>query len=118
MKKLKVLDYEVKTENINQNDYISLTDIAKYKDLRTDYLISNWLHNKTTIEFLGLWEKLYNPIFNPMEFHGIKSRSILSVAQWVNITSAIGIVSKSGRYGGTYAHKDIAFEFAMWICRI
>ena len=118
--KLKVLEYEVKTEVINQEDYISLTDIARYKDERTDYLISNWLRNRMTIEFLGLWEKLYNADFNPIEFDGIKNKAgvssfILTANQWIKTTGAIGIISKPGRYGGTFAHKDIAFEFATWI---
>jgi hypothetical protein len=104
-----------------EDDYISLTDIAKHKDpKRTDYLISNWLRNRNTIEFLGIWESLNNPGFNPIEFDGIRKMSglnsfILTVKQWVERTGAIGLVSKAGRYGGTYAHKDIAFEFASWI---
>lgn len=120
MGKLQVLDYEVKTENINQNDYISLTDIAKYKDKRSEQLIQNWIRNRMTIEFLGLWEKLYNPNFNHLEFEGFRNKAglhsfILSPTQWINCTNAIGIITKPGRYGGTYAHKDIAFEFATWI---
>jgi hypothetical protein len=104
-----------------EDDYISLTDIAKHKDpKRTDYLISNWLRNRNTIEFLGIWESLNNPGFNPIEFDGIRKMAglnsfILTVRQWVAGTGAIGLVSKAGRYGGTYAHKDIAFEFASWI---
>jgi hypothetical protein len=104
-----------------EDDYISLTDIARHKDPeRTDYLISNWLRNRNTLEFLGIWEALNNPRFNPIEFDGIKKSSglnsfILTAKQWVERTGAIGLVSKAGRYGGTFAHKDIAFEFASWI---
>ena len=104
-----------------QDDYICLTDIARFKDAeRTDYLISNWLRNRNTIEFLGIWERLNNPRFNPIEFDGIKTQAglnsfILTARQWIEKTGAAGIISKTGRYGGTYAHKDIAFEFASWI---
>ncbi len=104
-----------------QDDFICLTDIARYKDpTRTDYLIGNWLRNRNTIEFLGIWEQLNNPGFNPIEFDGIKKQAglnsfLLSAKQWIDKTGAIGLVSKAGRYGGTYAHKDIAFEFASWI---
>ncbi len=104
-----------------EDDYISLTDIARHKDPeRTDYLISNWMRNRNTIEFLGIWESLNNPEFNPIEFDGIRKKAglnsfILTAKQWVEGTGAIGLVSKAGRYGGTYAHKDIAFEFASWI---
>ena len=104
-----------------EQDYISLTDIARHKDSeRTDYLISNWLRNRNTIEFLGIWERLNNPEFNPIEFDGIRRSAglnsfILTAKQWVEKTNAIGLVSKAGRYGGTFAHKDIAFEFATWI---
>ena len=83
-------------------------------------LIEKWLRNKNTIEFLGIWEEMYNPDFNSLEFEGIKNeaglnRFVLSVKQWVEKTNSIGIVAKAGRYGGTYAHKDIAFEFASWV---
>ena len=104
-----------------QEDYISLTDIARYKDSeRTDYLIQNWMRNRNTIEFLGLWERLNNPGFNPIEFDGIKKQAglnsfILTAKRWIDATRAIGLISKAGRYGGTYAHKDVAFEFASWI---
>jgi hypothetical protein len=102
-------------------DYISLTDIARYKDAeRTDYLISNWLRNRDTVEFLGIWEQLHNSGFNPIEFDGIKKQAglnsfILTAKRWIESTGAIGLISKPGRYGGTYAHKDIAFEFASWV---
>ena len=104
-----------------ETDYISLTDIARYKDAeRTDYLISNWLRNRNTVEFLGIWEQLHNPDFNPIEFDGIRNQTglnsfILTAKQWNERTGAIGLISKAGRYGGTYAHKDIAFEFASWV---
>lgn len=99
-------------------DYISLTDMLKAKD--GDFFISDWLRNRNTIEFLGIWEKIYNPDFNYGEFSIIKSQVglnsyRLSVKEWVSATQAIGLQSKAGRYGGTYAHKDIAFEFGMWI---
>ena len=104
-----------------EEDYICLTDIARYKDAeRTDYLISNWLRNRNTVEFLGIWEHLHNPGFNPIEFDGIRNQTglnsfILTAKQWTERTGAIGLISKAGRYGGTYAHRDIAFEFASWI---
>ena len=103
------------------DDYISLTDIARYKNSeRTDDLIRNWLRNRNTLEFLGIWEQLNNPGFNPVEFDGIKMQAglnsfTLTPKQWIDSTGAIGISSKAGRYGGTYAHKDIAFEFASWV---
>mgnify|MGYP000099665294 CR=1 FL=1 len=103
------------------DDYISLTDIARYKDSeRTDYIIQNWLRNRNTIEFLGIWEQLNNPQFNPIEFDGISRQAglnsfVLTAKRWIEATGAIGITSKAGRYGGTYAHKDIAFEFASWV---
>ena len=106
---------------VNDFDFICMTDIAKYKDSeRSDYLIQNWLRNRNTIEFLGIWERINNPQFNPIEFDGFRKKAglnsfILTAKQWIEKTNAIGIISKSGRYGGTYAHKDIAFEFASWI---
>ena len=104
-----------------KEEYISITDIARFKDAkRTDYLIQNWMRNRNTIEFLGIWERLNNPDFNPIEFDGFRKRSglnsfILTPKQWIEKTHAIGIISKAGRYGGTFAHRDIAFEFATWI---
>jgi hypothetical protein len=104
-----------------QDDYISITDIARHRDPeRSDYILQNWLRNRSTIEFIGLWEQLRNPGFNSIEFDGIKNMAgsnsfSLTPKRWVEATNAIGIVSKTGRYGGTYAHKDIAFEFASWI---
>lgn len=105
----------------NNNDYISMTDIAKHKDQnRSDYIVQNWLRNRNTIEFLGIWEKINNPNFNPIEFEGFRSQAglnsfILTPKQWIEKTNSIGIISSPGRYGGTYAHRDIAFEFASWI---
>jgi hypothetical protein len=102
-------------------DYISLTDIAKSRNPEhPDDLIRNWLRNRNTLELLGIWEQLHNPGFNPVEFDGIKKQAglnsfTLTPKQWVEQTNAIGIVSKAGRYGGTYAHTDVAFEFASWV---
>ena len=101
--------------------YISLTDIAKHKEPnRSDHVIQNWMRNRNTIEFLGVWERLNNADFKPLEFEGFRNRAglnsfVLTPRQWIDATHAIGLVSKQGRYGGTYAHKDIAFEFASWI---
>jgi len=104
-----------------EQDYISLTDIAKRKEpKRSDHVIQNWMRNRNTIEFLGIWEQLNNLHFKPLEFEGFKSKAglnsfVLTPRQWVQATDAIGLFSKPGRYGGTFAHKDIAFEFASWI---
>lgn len=104
---------------INENAYISLTDIAKAKDtLEPRVVISNWLSSYSTIDFLALWENLYNPNFNRMEFHTVRNESgrlIMTPTRWIEKMNAIGMTSKSGKYGGTYAHTDIAFEFASWI---
>ena len=105
----------------NEDDYISLTDIAKYKNKDDAFIvINNWMRLRDTIEFLGLWESLSNPDFKPIEFDRFRQESgynafTLSPQKWIKATNAIGITSKSGRYGGTFAHKDIAFEFASWI---
>jgi len=120
MNKITVLNKEIELYTQNEADYICLTDIAKYKDERTDDMIKNWLRNRNTIEFLGIWERINNPNFNPVEFDGFRKQAglnsfVLTAKQWTEKTHAIGIISKSGRYGGTYAHKDIAFEFAAWI---
>ena len=101
-----------------QGDDISLTDMLKAKD--GDFFISDWLRNRNTVEFLGIWESVYNPEFNYGEFATIRAQAGLnsykiSVKEWVNKTHAIGLKATAGRYGGTYAHKDIAFEFGMWI---
>jgi hypothetical protein len=101
-------------------DYISLTNIAQYKSDEPSSVIGNWLRNRNTIEYLGLWEILYNPAFKPLEFEGFRKQAglnafTLSPQKWAESTGAIGIVAKSGRYGGTYAHRDKAFKFASWI---
>ena len=102
-------------------DFISLTDIARYRSSQEPFsVINNWMRTRSTIEFLGLWEKLCNPGFKPLEFERFKNEAgsnyfVLSPQRWIETTSAIGITSKSGRYGGTFAHRDIAFEFASWI---
>lgn len=107
--------------SIDKEDYISLTDIAKYRNSDDpNAVIGNWMRNRSTIEFLGLWEMMNNNDFNPIEFEGFKNSSggnsfTLSPQKWITTTNAIGIISKSGRYGGTFAHTDIAFEFASWI---
>ncbi|MEW6696958.1 MAG: KilA-N domain-containing protein [Bacillota bacterium] len=103
------------------DDYISLTDIARYKNSEDpNGVVANWLRNRNTVEFLGVWEQLYNPNFKPLEFEGFRKQAglnafTLSPMKWVNATNAIGITVKAGRSGGTFAHKDIAFEFASWI---
>ncbi len=118
-KKNKVEGSEITIISTKEKDYISLTDMVR--DIENGLvLIEKWLRNKNTIEFLGIWEEIYNPNFNSPEFGGIKNqaglnRFALSVKQWIAKTNAIGIIAKAGRYGGTYAHKDIAFEFASWI---
>ena len=118
MLELKVDNQIINYTKINDEDYISITDMLKSKD--GDFFVSDWLRNRNTIEFLGIWEELHNPNFNYGEFAIIKSQAGLnsykiSVKEWTEKTNAIGIISKAGRYGGTYAHKDIAFEFGMWI---
>lgn len=115
----KGMEISMYTEDF-QSDYISLTDIARYKSDEPNDVIKNWMRNRDTIEFLGLWESLHNPDFKPVEFDGFKNQAgsnafTMAPQKWINATSAIGIVSKSGRYGGTFAHSDIAFEFASWI---
>lgn len=119
MSKINVEGSEISIIAIDNRDYISLTDMVRNVENGVT-LIEKWLRNKNTIEFLGIWEEMYNANFNSTEFEGIKNeagfnRFILSVKQWVNKTNSIGIVAKAGRYGGTYAHKDIAFEFASWV---
>ena len=113
---LTVQGIEIKFYTIRDEDYISLTDMARKFNEKTDVLIGNWLRNRNTVEFLGLWEELNNTDFNPLEFEGIKIKTglnsfVLSVSEWVGKTNAIGIRGKAGRYGGTFAHRDIAFEF-------
>jgi len=103
------------------DDFISLTDIARYKNPEEpNVVVANWLRNRNTIEYLGIWEQLYNPKFKPLEFEGFKVAAganafTLSPLKWINSTNAIGMTVKSGRGGGTFAHKDIAFKFASWI---
>ena len=120
MAKINVKKTSVSVITISDSDFISLTDIAKYKTDDANVVIANWMRNRNTIEYLGIWETLYNPDFKPLEFEGFKSQAglnafTLSPLKWVNNTNAKGIMVKSGRYGGTYAHKDIAFKFASWI---
>ncbi len=121
MPDITVLDQKVRTFVVSDEDFISLTDIARFKSAdRSDDLIRNWLRNRNTLEFIGLWEQLNNPDFNSVEFDGFRMKAglnsfTLTPKQWINATQAVGIQSKAGRYGGTYAHKDIAFEFASWI---
>lgn len=117
--KIAVQGKEITIISQNEEDYISLTDMVKGVENGLA-LIEKWLRNKNTIEFLGIWEEIYNPDFNSPEFEGIKNqaglnRFVLSVKQWAEKTNSRGIVAKAGRYGGTYAHKDIAFEFASWV---
>ena len=119
MAKITVQNTQITVVTINERDYISLTDMVRNIENGLA-LIEKWLRNKNTIEFLGIWEEMYNPYFNSPEFEGIKNaaglnRFILSVKQWVEKTNSRGIIAKAGRYGGTYAHKDIAFEFATWV---
>ena len=118
MSKIIVDDTEINITKINDEDYICITDMLKAKD--GDFFISDWLRNRNTLEYIGTWESVYNPHFNYLEFTQITNRSGLnnfkiSVKEFVERTNAISITAKAGRYGGTYAHKDIAFEFAMWI---
>jgi len=107
--------------NRDNQDYISLTDIARHRNTQEPFsVINNWMRSRSTIEFLGLWEKLSNPSFKPIEFERFKAEAgsnyfVLSPQRWIKVTEAIGIISKSGRYGGTFAHREIAFEFASWI---
>ena len=102
-------------------DYICITDIAKQRNpIDPNGVIANWMRNRNTIEYLGLWETLYNPNFNPLEFEGVRRNAglnafTLSPSQWITATNAIGLISQAGRYGGTYAISDIAFKFANWV---
>lgn len=103
-----------------ENEFISLTDIAKYKSNNPNDVIKNWMRGRETLEFLGLWESLHNPDFKPVEFDGFRSEAglhafTMSPTKWIECVNAIGIVTKAGRYGGTYAHSDIALEFASWV---
>jgi len=120
MAKINVKNNDVTIIKIDNVDYISLTDIARVKNPDANAVIANWMRNRNTIEYLGIWEQLYNANFKPLEFEGFRSESganafTLSPQKWIENTNAIGIISKSGRYGGTFAHKDVAFKFASWI---
>lgn len=121
MAKIIVKDRTIKTINKDGIDYICITDIAKQKNSEDpNGVIGNWMRNRNTIEFLGIWESLYNPNFNPIEFEGFRKEAglnafTMSPTKWVESTRAIGIKAVSGRYGGTYAISDIAFEFASWV---
>ena len=122
MDKLVVRGTEINVQwNLKRDDFLSLTDIAKIKDNDNPrYIIQNWMRNRNTIEFLGVWETLYNPDFNRVEFDAFRTQAglnsfVMTPQKWVETTNAIGIISKAGRYGGTYAHKEIAFEFASCI---
>ena len=120
MQKINVKDTTISIVKLNETDFISLTDVAKFKSDEPNAVIGNWLRNRNTIEYLGIWETLYNPDFTPLEFEGFRKEAglnafTMSPTKWVESTNAKGIVVKSGRYGGTYAHKDIAFKFASWI---
>jgi hypothetical protein len=104
----------------NENTYLSLTDIAKRFSDRSDQIIGNWIRTRSTLSFLGVWEQLHNTNFNSLKFEGIKNQAgaptfVLSVGDWVTQTDAVGIYAKAGRYGGTYAHRDIALEFCSWV---
>jgi len=120
-REIEVLDVAVRVNRIEEEDFISLTDIARHRDTeRGDYIIQNWMRNRNTIEFLGIWEQLNNPAFNSIEFDGIRNQAglnsfSLTPKRWISQTGAIGIMTKTGRYGGTFAHRDIAFEFASWV---
>ncbi len=118
--KITVQGTEITVISDKDSDYISLTDIARVKNSDANGVIANWMRNRNTIEYLGIWEYLYNTNFKPLEFEGFKNEAganafTLSPQKWIESTNAVGIVSKSGRYGGTFAHKDIAFKFASWI---
>ena len=120
MQKVNVKDTSVSVIKYDETEFISLTDIAKFKSEEPNAVIANWLRNRNTIEYLGIWETLYNTDFKPLEFEGFKKEAglnafTLSPTKWIESTNAKGIIVKSGRYGGTYAHKDIAFKFASWI---
>ncbi|MFD2557104.1 KilA-N domain-containing protein [Sphingobacterium tabacisoli] len=120
-KKINVKGVDILLYQNRNEDFIFLTDIARHKDEKhTDSIIQNWIRNRNTIELLGFWEMIYNPDFKPLEFEGFRKQAglnsfVMTPKRWIESTNAIGIISKSGRYGGTFAHKDIALEFASWI---
>ena len=120
MAKIIVQNTNISIININGEDYVSITDLARHKSDDPTAVIGNWMRNRNTIEFLGIWESLYNSDFKPLEFERFRKEAglnafTLSPKKWIETTNATGLISKSGRYGGTYAHKDIAFKFASWI---
>ncbi|NCC62509.1 MAG: KilA-N domain-containing protein [Verrucomicrobiae bacterium] len=121
MAKINVLSREVTITLLNEEDYICLTDIAKHRNADDPrFIIQNWMRTRSTVEFLGIWELLNNPDFNRVEFEAVRNQSgsnafVMTPTKWVDLTHAVGVFSKAGRYGGTYAHKDIAFEFASWV---
>ena len=117
-KKIPVKDTSIRIVAVKDEDYISLTDMLRAKD--GDFFVSDWLRNRNTVEFLGIWESVNNPAFNYGEFATVRSQAGLnsykiSVKEWVAKTNAVGLIAKAGRYGGTFAHRDLAFEFGMWI---
>lgn len=120
-KEITVLSETVRVQRFNREDFICLTDIAKFKNAEDPrFVIQNWMRTRPSVEFLGLWEVLNNPEFNRVEFDTVKNESgsnafVMTPTKWISLTGAIGILSKAGRYGGTYAHRDIAFEFASWV---
>lgn len=121
MKTLIVKKQEINISQIKDEEYISLTDIARYKNAENPKgVVQNWLRNRNTIEFLGIWESIHNPNFKSIEFEAFKKEAglnsfTLAPQKWIEVTDAIGLVSKSGKGGGTYGHRDIAFEFASWV---
>ena len=121
IQEISVKDAIIRTMKANGVDYICITDIARQKNsLEPNAVVGNWMRNRNTIEYLGIWEYLNNPSFNPIEFEGFKQQAglnafTLSPSRWIEATNAIGIIAKSGRYGGTYAQRDIAFKFASWV---
>ena len=118
MKKIHTQGLQIYTFSQNENDYISLTDMARYKNSdEPKDVVKNWMRNRSTIEFLGIWEQINNPYFKGVEFDAFKNEAgansfVLSPQKWIEKTNSVGIISKSGNGGGTFAHKDIAFEFA------
>ena len=121
IKSIEAAGYKIEVQSKQSGDFISLTDIAKYKTKENPgYVIQNWMRNRNTIRFLGLWESFHNPEFNYLEFEAIEKESglnsfVLTPKRWIEMTLAIGMTTKQGRYASTLAHKDIAFEFASWI---
>lgn len=121
IQEINVKDTAIRTMKVGGMDYICITDIARQKNsLEPNAVVGNWMRNRNTIEYLGIWESLNNPGFNPIEFEGFRNQAglnafTLSPSRWIEATNAIGLVSKSGRYGGTYAQRDIAFKFASWV---